>query len=217
MTSLTFVAAGRGSAVRSQRAVVFATIAGLHVAAIALIVSGFGRVVMQKVIDPLVGIDIPIERPVDPPAIPPPSPELTQAVVDPGPRPDIPIEIEGGGETAITAPFVDTPPQVPVLVAPPAAPPIRVIGKHRLPNTDEYYPPAEIRGNVEGASIVSVCVDANGRRSNEPSVVLSSGSANLDNAATRVARDGRYARALQGDQYVPNCYQFRIVFKINQR
>lgn len=211
MTSLTYSAA-RGSAARSQRTVIFAAIAGLHAAVIALIVSGFGRVVMQMAIDPLIGIDIPIEHPVDPPAAPPPPPTLRRVEVDPGPPPVIPIEIEGAGSNAITAPFV--PPQPPLAVAQPVTPPVRVIGKHRLPNTDDYYPASDIRGNVQGTSTVGVCVDASGKRTGDPTVVQSSGSASLDQGAMHVLRDGRYARAMQGDQYVPNCYQFRIVFKL---
>ena len=211
MTSLTYGSAARGSGVRSQRAFVFATIAGLHIAVIALILSGFGRVVMKMAIDPLIGIDVPIEHPVDPPAGTLPPPTLTQVPVDPGPPPDSPIDIEGG-DGAITAPFVEAPVAQPA--ARPAALPIHMVGKNRLPNTDDYYPASEIRAGIEGTSTVGVCVDASGKRSSDPTLVQSSGSARLDEGAMHVLRDGRYARAMQGEQYVPNCYQFRITFKL---
>jgi hypothetical protein len=48
-------------------------------------------------------------------------------------------------------------------------------------------------------------------------VTQSSGDARLDKGAIGVARDGRYARAMRGDAYVPNCYGFRIIFAIPDR
>jgi TonB family protein len=208
MTSLTY-----GSAARPQRLFLFATIAGLHAAAIALLVSGFGKVIMQMPITEIIAtvIDKPKKPPLETPQPPPPS--LTQVKFDPIPRPDIDIDIEDGGNT-ITVPFADPVPREPVVVAQPAPLPIRVVGKHRLPNTDEYYPATDRRQGVEGTSTVGVCVDANGRRTGEPTVVQSSGSASLDQGALHVLRDGRYARAMQGEAYVPNCYQFRIIFKL---
>ena len=216
MATLTYGSAQRGGAARSQRLVAFATIAGLHALVLAVIVSGFGRIAVQvlsgditaRIIDPPKDI-------IDPP--PPPPPTLRQIDVDAGPPPDVPIETEGGGETAISVPLAVPQPVAPVAVASPAPLPIRLVGKHRLPNTDDYYPASEIRNGVQGASIVSVCVDENGKRSNEPSVVESSGTARLDQGAMHVLRDGRYALEMQGDRYVPNCYQFRIIFKVDDR
>jgi TonB family protein len=215
MTSLIYGSATRGSAARSQRTLLFAMIAGLHAAAIALLVSGFGKVLLQMPITEIIGtvIEKPKQTPVDTPQ--PQGPTLTQPFVDPGPRPDVDIDIDGDNGGAITAPFVEQP-QPPVTVAPPAPLPIHLVGKHRLPNTDDYYPAKDIRDEVEGVSTVGVCIDANGRRNSEPTVVQSSGSASLDAGAMRVLRDGRYARAMQGDQYVSNCYQFRIVFKLKK-
>jgi len=37
----------------------------------------------------------------------------------------------------------------------------------------------------------------------------------LDKAAIRLARDGKYARAMRGDTPVPNCYRFRVTFTLN--
>jgi TonB family protein len=214
MTSLTYGPRSRGSAVQSQRTVVFATIAGLHVAAIALIVSGFGRVIMQKAFDPIIGIDIPVVERTDPPPAPPADPQFQRPELDLGPAPDLPFDMPSDdGGTALTGPVADTPRVAPVAPQPVALP-VRVVGKHRLPNTDDYYPASEIRAGVEGTSTVGVCVDANGKRSSDPKVVQSSGSARLDEGAMHVLRDGRYARAMQGDEYVSNCYQFRISFKL---
>jgi TonB family protein len=215
MTSLTYSAA-RGSAGRSQRAIAFATIAGLHAIVIVAIVSGFARTTVQRIWDQPITIDFP-EKP-DPTVVPPPppaNPSFERPDVDTGPLPDIQIDFPSGDSTTAITPVAERPP-VPTVTRPVALP-IRLVGKHRLPNTDDYYPASEIRNGVEGASTVGVCVDANGKRSSDPTLVQSSGSAKLDEGAKHVLRDGRYARAMQGDQYVSSCYQFRIVFKINNQ
>jgi TonB family protein len=96
----------------------------------------------------------------------------------------------------------------------PDALPIRMIGTNQLPNTGEYYPPDMRRQNIQGATNVRVCVDAQGRPVGVPMVEQSSGYAALDVGAVNVARHGRYARSLQGDVPVGNCFRFRIAFKI---
>lgn len=94
--------------------------------------------------------------------------------------------------------------------------PVRVLGSNQLPNAEGYYPPDRRRLGIEGASYVGVCVDARGTRQAEPVLEQSSGDAELDRAALNVARHGRYARAEQGGAAVPNCYRFRIVFKVTR-
>jgi TonB family protein len=91
---------------------------------------------------------------------------------------------------------------------------IRVIGTNQLPDTEEYYPPTKRRDGVEGVSEVRVCVDPQGVRQGEPVLERSSGDADLDRGALNVARHGHYARAVQGGEPVPNCYRFRINFRI---
>jgi TonB family protein len=100
------------------------------------------------------------------------------------------------------------------LAGPPAAEAILIQGKNVLPATVDYYPPAKRREGIEGASYVRVCVDAEGIRQGEPQLEHSSGDAELDRGALNIARHGRYARSLRGDLPVPNCYHFRIAFKI---
>lgn len=94
-------------------------------------------------------------------------------------------------------------------------PPLRLLGRHQLPDSADYYPPDLIRQGVTGATEVGVCVDERGARSGEPSVVASSGNARLDQGALNIARHGRYARAVRGDTPVGNCYHFRIVFRMH--
>jgi TonB family protein len=211
MTSLTY-----GSRGRPQRAIAFATIAGLHALVIGLILSGLGRTAVQMVFNSteVEVIDEPVKAAPPPP--PPADPTLQNTVVDLGPAPDIDLTIpDDGAGTALTGAISETPPQQPPVAQ--AAPlPIRLVGRNRLPNTDDYYPAQKIREGIEGASVVKVCVDENGKRTGEPTVQQSSGDAGLDLGAQRVARDGRYARAMQGDKYVPNCYAFRIIFQVRK-
>lgn len=203
-----------GSPHRSQRVVTCATIAGLHAAVIALIVSGFGRIAVDALMGSSVAtiIDRPNEDVPQPP--PPATPDYVQPAIDLGPAPDLDFEYSDPGTgTAITGETTNIP-TPPVVVTTPVVLPIRLVGQHRLPNTDDYYPPPAIRGGIEGASVVRVCVDANGKRTGDPVLQTSSGDASLDRGALHVVRDGRYARSMQGDQYVPNCYAFKIIFKV---
>jgi len=163
----------------------------------------------------------------DPPAIQlapfaKPEPTVTQAPLAPTsvsldhphvPPPDIPVVTPVAAAHPLEAPVIaDGPPAV--RGADPAPPPaLRILGKNYLPDTEDYYPPQEIRLGITGAAQVRVCVDERGGRLGEPALQESSGNANLDAAALNMARHGRYARALQGTQPVPTCFRFRIVFR----
>jgi TonB family protein len=93
--------------------------------------------------------------------------------------------------------------------------PIRTLGRNVLPDAESYYPPELRRLGVQGATDVNVCVDPSGVRAGEPQIRKSSGNERLDQGALNVARHGRYARSVQGDRPVANCFEFRIVFRLN--
>ncbi len=153
--------------------------------------------------------------------------ESTPARRDPIIKPQVPLH-----HPRIDRPLTPDPPVTPVpdampdasSVAEPFWPPgltsvavpadTRVIGRNQLPDTEEYYPPAKRRDGVAGAADVRVCVDAQGVRQAEPVLERSSGDADLDRGALNVARHGRYARAVRSGEPVPNCYRFRITFRI---
>jgi outer membrane biosynthesis protein TonB len=61
---------------------------------------------------------------------------------------------------------------------------------------------------------VHVCVDGRGVLAGLPQLVGSSGDAELDGAALRIARAGAYARAEQDGRPVPHCAEFRFVFQL---
>ena len=202
--------AGFVSPALSQRAVMFIGIVAFHIALIYLFASGLGVTAIKLVIP-----ETKVSFIKDPPQVDPPPPPVAvpfdhPRVIDIGPVPDVPGDFTGG-ETAITPPPAVVDPGPPQQVVQ-RVEPIHLVGKHQLPNTEDYYPAAERRLGVEGATEVNVCVDERGKRTGEPTVTRSSGNARLDKGALGVARDGRYARAARGATFVPNCYGFRIIF-----
>lgn len=198
----------------SQRAAVFAGIVAFHIVLIYVFASGLAASTMKLVLQPTQVEFLPNVPHPDHPPLPPPAPNLQQPVVDLGPPPDVPLNFPPD-TTTLTAPVRET---VPPVVSPQPAhvEPIRLVGRNQLPNSEDYYPPALRRLGVEGATSVRVCVDENGRRDGEPTVTESSGNARLDDGALAVVRAGRFARAKRGDTFVPNCYGFRVIFKMRQ-
>jgi TonB family protein len=201
-----------GSQALSRRAVALGSIVALHLLVISLIASGLGKQLAQLMAPPLevssvVKETIPREEPP-----PPVDPRLYVPKTDPVPEPVFRFDTDQG-PTALTAvPEPPAPPPVDTRPAPPQ--PIRLIGRNRLPNTEDFYPPSLIRQGIEGAAIVQACVDGNGVRRGEPTIEQTSGNAQLDEAAIRVARAGQFARAVRGDTPVPVCHRFHIGFNL---
>jgi protein TonB len=193
-----------------RRAVAVAGILALHVFVVYLLVTGLIRTILPVADKPLLG-KVSIEaRP--PPQAPPRLdlshtrvrvvvPEVPELVI---PRPSAPPSLAGTQSEAGAGVHTDA--------APP--PPVRVLGRNQLPEAEEFYPPELRRLGVEGATYVRVCVDGAGVRQGEPRIEQSSGNARLDEGAVNVARHGHYARSVQGDAPVPNCYHFRIAFRM---
>jgi TonB family protein len=202
----------------SQRALTFGAIVAFHVVLIYLFASGLGAATLQVVTTTLIGtvIDPPPAPPEPPPPAPQPDLESARVDINLGPPPDVRINIPSDDSGAALS-GVLTPDLPPVIEAPPSrVEPIHLVGHHQLPNTQDYYPAPLIRDGIEGATNIQVCVDERGRRQGDPTVTQTSGNARLDRAALDVARDGRYARSARGETFVPNCYGFRIVFKVTK-
>jgi TonB family protein len=194
------------------RTLVAGAILALHVAVAYFLITGLIHQVVAPA-EPRTQAQVMIESP---PA--PPDPIIRPQVILSRQRVDQP-RVSDPPVAPVEAPVPDTP-----LVAnlasphevPGAAVPadIHMLGRNQLPDTEEYYPAAKRRDGVEGASDVRVCVDVQGIRQGEPVLERSSGDADLDRGALNVARHGRYARAVQAGEPVPNCYRFRITFRI---
>lgn len=196
----------------SQRAIVLMTIVGFHVVLAYLLATGLGASVLKFVAPPLDLVQLPDTPKAEEPPAPPP-PNLAPIRDIDVPKPDISIDFPDSTDERIAASVSEQP-----LVAPvqPTAPsePIRLVGKHWLPNTEEHYPAVARRLGIEGATNVQVCVDERGKMQGSPAVLQSSGDARLDQGALDVVRAGRYARSARGETFVPNCFAFRIIFKM---
>jgi TonB family protein len=195
-----------------SRTLVACAIVALHVAAAYILITGLihqglppveprtqARVMIESTPaprDPIIKPQVVFNHPrIAQPRVPDPPLALAQALV-----PD---------RSSVADP--PSPPGVPDVAVPAD---IHVLGRNQLPATEEYYPPAKRREGIEGASDVRVCVDVRGVRQGDPVLERTSGDADLDRGALNVARHGRYARAVQAGEPVPNCYRFRITFRI---
>jgi hypothetical protein len=63
---------------------------------------------------------------------------------------------------------------------------------------------------------VHVCVDAKGRLSGAPTMLVSTGSKRLDAGALQLAQagSGQYRPTLEDGQPVDSCYDFRVRFQL---
>jgi TonB family protein len=198
------------------RAVLFLGIAGFHALLAYLFASGLITQTIKILVPepPMEFIDIeknspPLETTTPPPSAPP---QFIAKIDDPLPLPPInPIVDPPVASEAISTPTAPTGPTF--AFTPP--PPIRLVGRNVMPNTADYYPPNEIRLGQEGTAEVQSCVDEKGKLDGTPTVEATSGREPLDRAAIRLARDGKYARAMRGDTPVPNCYRFRVTFTLH--
>jgi TonB family protein len=85
-----------------------------------------------------------------------------------------------------------------------------------FPSTNDFYPDAAIRNGESGPATVKACVDVKGHLISEPTIMQSTGSPRLDQAALRLARagSGHYRATTEDGQPVNSCYPFRIRFQL---
>jgi protein TonB len=197
------------------RAVLFLGIAGFH----ALLAYAFASGLINQTIKILRPEQFKVIDLTPPEVQRPPPPPLTQPTLyqtDTVPLPDLPpLNMEPDPGTTITLPR-ETIATAGTPVAPvPVPPPVRLVGRNVMPNTADYYPASEVRFGYEGTTGIRSCVNADGRLDGSPVVESSSGRPLLDKAAVRLAQDGKYAKAMQGDTPVPNCYRLRVTFTLH--
>jgi len=198
----------------SGRTLAVLGIIGLH----ALIVYAFATGMVQKVarvIATPVAVIQPEKRVIDrPPPLPPPTEfQKYKPFV-----PDLPTQVPvvDDDPTLINPPIIiENRPEV----SPPQPPPTeikRVMGGpgKGFPNTDDFYPPQQIRAGVTGSTTVRVCTDDRGRLTGEPTIAQTSGSAGLDQGALRLAKSasGHYRPTTEDGRSVSSCYPFRVTF-----
>jgi protein TonB len=195
--------------------VLFLGIIGLHVVFAYLFASGMIIKVTEWVAPPVILIPDPAPpAPREPP--PQAQPAIFEAVVPLDPT--LPVLNLQPGETAISQLADPAPGPAPIADVPAAPPPpITLLGRNIMPNTADYYPPADVREGNEGTAEIRSCVNVKGKLDGAPTVQATSGRPSLDKAAVRLASDGKYARAMRGDTPVPNCYRFRVTFTLHTR
>lgn len=200
----------------SGRTLAVLGIIGLH----GLIVYAFATGMVHKVVKVIetpVGVFRDEPRKVDlPPPLPPPT-DLHRPQPVTIPNPDVPLlDVDKGATFAVTdLKGLPDGPTTQVVQPPPVK---RVQGGpgKGFPNTDDFYPPPEIRSGTVGTATVSVCTDERGRLTADPTLVNTSGSAGLDHGALRLAKaaSGHYRATTEDGRAVSSCYPFRVTFSM---
>jgi TonB family protein len=86
----------------------------------------------------------------------------------------------------------------------------------RPANPDAYYPSSSVRRKEQGSPVVQVCVGPRGALLREPVVTETSGFADLDLAAIKVARATGYGPGNEDGKPLPeSCIKFKIKFAIH--
>jgi TonB family protein len=201
----------------SRRTTTVALIIGLH----AVIIYGFATGLVQRVAvaiaPPFVVIPVEPKPKEPPPPLAPPTFERQPIKIV---ETEIKIEpvVDQVGVPVVTS--NDGVDHSPVIVATPPKVVNRVLGGpgKAFPNTDDYYPPAEIRAGREGSTTIQVCTDDKGRLTAAPTIAQTSGSAGLDEGALKLAKagSGHYRATTQDGRAVGSCYGFRIKFNLKK-
>jgi TonB family protein len=84
----------------------------------------------------------------------------------------------------------------------------------RMPASQDFYPAESKAAGHQGSSTVRVCVNPEGQLESSE-IVVSSGHDELDKAAIRLAREGRYEPEKVDGNAVNSCASFRVNFSIS--
>jgi TonB family protein len=202
----------------SRRTVAVLGILGLHAVIIYGFATGLVHTVITKFVPPVIMYPPRPKTPEAPPPLPN-RPEFHQQI----PRIERLVEvptIDDSNALQEVAPLAQTQtvPVVPTVPQPTIV--NRVMGGpgKNFPNTDDYYPPPEIRMGITGSTNVRVCTDDRGRLTGDPTLVQTSGNAGLDQGALKLARagSGHYRAGTADGRAVSSCYPFRVTFQMRR-
>ena len=199
----------------SRRMGVLVGIGLFHILLVYGLMSGLARKVIEVVVAPIQTELLEDIKPEDKPP-PPPPPQMERPPVQ-VPPPDISIDIPMETNTTAISNVTDRPVSPPAPVAVVEWRPVRVAPKldlRRSPSTDEFYPASARRAEIQGVTTVRMCVGANGRMSQEPTVANSSGNTSLDQAALRWSRRARWSPGTEDGNPVEICPSFNVRFKL---
>jgi TonB family protein len=71
-----------------------------------------------------------------------------------------------------------------------------------------------MRLGEEGSAALHVCVGPNGKTSEEPTVIKTSGSSRLDEGAVRLAKAGHYNPGTEDGKPINACFNVSIKFQL---
>jgi TonB family protein len=203
----------------SRRTIALVAIVGLHAVIIYGFATGLARTVFQTIAPPIIAkIVQDTPRVIDLPPDLSQQPRLTQTkiVIDEQRVPPL-VDDKSGPQEVTTQPVEYQPTQTPVV---PQTAVNRMLGGpgKAFPNTEDYYPPAEIRAGRTGIATVQVCTDEKGRLTAAPTLAQTSGSAGLDEGALKLAKagSGHYRATTEEGRPVSSCYPFRIKFDLHR-
>ena len=198
----------------TRRTAVLFAIIGLHVFIAWALATGLARRAIELVAPPLqTEIVEEVQKRDEPP--PPPPPQLERPPVE-VPPPDVSIEVPIEPQSTAIVDVTDKPQQK--APPPPPKPTNRVGAKpgKNFPNTEDYYPSASKRLGEAGSAAVHVCVNAQGKVSEDPTIAQTSGSTRLDDGALKLAKagSGHYQPATEDGKAIDSCLTFRITFQL---
>jgi protein TonB len=195
----------------TRRTVVLFAIIALHIFLAWVLATGLASRAIEMVAPPIqTQIVQQTKQQLKPP--PPPPPELQKQQVE-VPPPVIQINVPQEAQThAIT--IVKRVVRAAAPPAPARVTPLSIRGS--LPPTDDYYPDASRRLGEQGTAVVKLCIGAGGRVVGQPSLVKSSGSSRLDQAALRyaMATSGHFSPETRNGQVVTVCPALPIKFQL---
>jgi periplasmic protein TonB len=197
----------------TRRGAVLVAIIALHVFIFWALATGLARRAIEVIAPPIqTQIVEEVKKEEAPP--PPPPPQFERPPVE-LPPPDVTINVPVESET--TAIRVTN---TPVVRAPPPTREVHrtaagVTGRG-FPNSDDYYPDASRRLEEQGAVTMHACVGPDGKLTEDPSVLKSSGSARLDGGGMRLAKaaSGKYTPATEDGKPVAGCVNFIVKFQL---
>jgi periplasmic protein TonB len=198
------------------RTMTLVLVATLHLAVLYGLAMGLSQHYPKRIAVPFEAREIPPLPRSHPPLPLPPGPQIMRPDLDlPTPKPMPPIQLDR--PDIVQVPTSDPPP---VSGAPqtPRSVVNRIEGGPGIgfPSTTDFYPDAAIRAGEAGAVTVNACVNGNGRLISEPTIIQSTGSMRLDQAALKLAKagSGHYRATTEDGQPVNSCYAFRIRFQL---
>jgi protein TonB len=197
----------------TRRGAVFLAIIALHLFVIWALATGLARRAMELVAPPI-QTDIVEEVKKDDQPPPPPPPEMERPPVE-VPPPDINIDVPVESNTTAISDVTNRP----VAAAPVqhAAVASTGIGASKgMPSPDDFYPSSARRLGQEGSVTVNLCVGPDGKLSQAPSVLKTSGTASLDEAALKYANatSGKWRPATEDGKPVNKCAPLPVRFQL---